>query len=76
MWVCIVNPAKAQDNRYVFTNPMMVVALARASNVWPEHLAIALESLALYQERDAWQKACQECRDHGTIISLEGSYYL
>ncbi|PSR26210.1 MAG: hypothetical protein C7B46_20190 [Sulfobacillus benefaciens] len=76
MWACIVDPAKAQDNRYVFINPMMVVALARSSNVWPEHLAIALESLALYQRRADWQKACQECRDHGAVISLEGCYSL
>lgn len=71
------NPlSSSANNPQVFANPMKVVALARMSHIWPEHLMIPLESLALYQQRDDWQEACQECRDHGTIISLEGSYYL
>lgn len=65
-----------QSSQYVFANPMFVVVLAHSSKVWPEHLAISLESLVLYQRCADWQKACQECRNHGTVISLEGSYYL
>lgn len=64
MWACIVDPTKAQDERSIFHNPMLIVALARSSNVWPDLVEIPLNSLPPIEKREAWRRACLECLTH------------